>query len=571
MSKVFERTTIAPAHQTRLDVNPTLIVSWFCTIFSLVVILIRTAGRWIRTERLFREDKVMLLAIIPLLARMAFIHPVLIWGTNNVHTFALSEQDIVKRSIGSRLVLGARIFYAVYIWVAKVTVLEFAQRTIAASWSKFYERGARIIYSFLGLTLIGVIVSTLAECQPFDHYWQVVPDPGPGCRAAPAQLITMATCDMITDIVLMLWPIPLVIKSKMRPVKKATMMALFLLQFILIAITAYRLPSTMARGYRQQYRSLLASLEILAATCITNVIAIGSFLRDKGVKKIKFRADSIVADDDGEGSILTRPATRTTKPSIAQRHWGSDEDLVRDFGLSLSRDLRHDSIAISETRVAPSAEPVLETYQELPEPEPTINPQGRGLVDPAWTFRKGSHKIARSRKDSDASSDSDMSNDFKMQNLEPYTDEPTSPTGLPETPYKKMNFFDVGGLIDLDASEQSSIDHASRRLSNAMSNHNVSRSGQNFITDVGGFLGSPTRHDTESSPSQSTRNSVYRTSNLLTPDQTIRERSRPTLNRDTSVVVPSGRHANSVVAAPTPYDAMGPDDLNISDAGGLLK
>lgn len=571
MGRITAKNTTPPDLQSKLDVNPTLIVSWFCTIFSLVVILIRIAGRWVRTEKLFREDKVMLWSIIPLLARMAFAHPVLIWGTNNVQTFTLSEQDIINRSMGSRLVLGARIFYAIYIWAVKVAVLEFAQRTIAASWSKFYDKGARIIYTFLGLTLVAVIISTLSECQPFDHYWQVVPDPGPSCRIARVQLLTMAACDIVTDLALMLWPIPLVLKSRMPTIKKVSMISLFLLSLILIAITAYRIPSTAARGYNQQYRSLFASLEILAATCVANAIAIGSFLRDKGVKKIKFRADSFAAEEDGEGSILTRPATRTTKPSIAQRHWGSDEDLVRDFGLSVSRDLRHDSIAIQAPRMAPIAEPVAEPYRDVAEPEPTINPQGRGLLDPAWTFRKGSHNLARPRKGSNASTDSYSSTDFKMRDLEPYTDEPASPMAPPETPYKKMDFFDVGGLIDSNASNPSSFDQASRRLSNTMSSHNVSRSGQNFIADVGGLVGPPSRFQGETSPSGSTQDSVYRTNNLLSPDHTIREHSRPSLSRNSTVPGPTERQVNDVAAAPSQNDMLGPDDLNISDAGGLLK
>lgn len=55
----------------------------------------------------------MFYSIIPLLIRQAFIHVVLIWGTNNIDLSQnLSSLDIYHRSIGSRLVLVARIFYA---------------------------------------------------------------------------------------------------------------------------------------------------------------------------------------------------------------------------------------------------------------------------------------------------------------------------------------------------------------------------------------------------------------------------------------------------------------------------
>lgn len=103
---------VPPDPRTKFEDNPTLLTSWWCTGFSLVIILVRVIGRYVRTERLFREDKIMLASIVPLLIRMAFAHVVLIWGTNNTKTAGLSELDIQHREIGSRLVLAARVFYA---------------------------------------------------------------------------------------------------------------------------------------------------------------------------------------------------------------------------------------------------------------------------------------------------------------------------------------------------------------------------------------------------------------------------------------------------------------------------
>lgn len=102
-----------PERRTRVANNPTLLYSWWCTIFSLVIIGFRLSGRYIRNERLFREDKIMAWSIIPLLARMGCVHVVLIFGTNNVDTSTLTDPvKIHHREIGSRLVLAARIFYA---------------------------------------------------------------------------------------------------------------------------------------------------------------------------------------------------------------------------------------------------------------------------------------------------------------------------------------------------------------------------------------------------------------------------------------------------------------------------
>ena len=101
-----------PEPRTRMQNNPTLLFSWWCTGFAFVIILFRLSGRYVRNERLFREDKIMALSIIPLLIRMGFIHVVLLWGTNNVSVQDMSSEEIQHRAVGSRMVLGARIFYA---------------------------------------------------------------------------------------------------------------------------------------------------------------------------------------------------------------------------------------------------------------------------------------------------------------------------------------------------------------------------------------------------------------------------------------------------------------------------
>jgi len=77
-----------------------------------VIILFRVCGRYIRTEKLFKEDWLAFACMIPLLGRMALVHVILLYGTNNAITTGLTAEEIRHRTIGSRLVLASRIFYA---------------------------------------------------------------------------------------------------------------------------------------------------------------------------------------------------------------------------------------------------------------------------------------------------------------------------------------------------------------------------------------------------------------------------------------------------------------------------
>ena len=101
------------------------------------------------------------------------------------------------------------------LWTAKFSISEFLKRLTSQAWKRSYEIGLQCIRWFLVLAFVAVVVATLTECQPFHKYWQVTPDPGARCRQGYAQLITMGTSDVITDLLLVGFPIPIVIKSIM--------------------------------------------------------------------------------------------------------------------------------------------------------------------------------------------------------------------------------------------------------------------------------------------------------------------------------------------------------------------
>ncbi|KAF2193778.1 hypothetical protein K469DRAFT_551342 [Zopfia rhizophila CBS 207.26] len=400
-----------PERRTRMQNNPTLLFSWWCTIFALAIIGFRLSGRYIRNERLFREDKIMAWSIIPLLARMGFVHVVLIYGTNNVNVTQLTDPKIIHhREIGAKSVLAARISYALFIWMAKFTVSEFLKRMTERFWKKGYEMGLRGIRIFLVLTFAAVVIATLTECQPFHHYWQVVPDPGPRCRQGYAHLLTMGVTDIITDILIVFFPIPIILRSGMPIKRKLSLISLFSVSIILIAITGARIPLVIERKGLQQFRTVFASAEVLAAAAVSNAIVLGSFLRDRGLKKQKYRGNSTTDSMDRRSS--------TRRHTLQQ--WGSDEDLVREVGYLPNPELS-------------------EQQNSMPRPAPVadldlLSPRGRPppFSNSNWQF---------SNRQSGASEESDL----KISVIEEPMPSPRDTKGA--TP-RRVSFYDVGGLLE---------------------------------------------------------------------------------------------------------------------------
>ncbi|KAK3070259.1 hypothetical protein LTR53_010780 [Teratosphaeriaceae sp. CCFEE 6253] len=432
-----------PEPRSRMQNWPTLLYSHWATAFSAVIIVTRICGRKVRSGVLFKEDWIMLAAMAPLIARMAVVHFVLIYGTNNIATVGhnLSAIQLQHHSEGAKLVLAARILYAAFIWMSKLT-------------------GIRV---FLAVTFAGVVVATLGECRPFDHYYQVIPDPGPQCRSGYAQLLTMSVCDIITDILLVVFPIPIVLRSGQSWRRKAQLTCLFSLSLIMIAITATRVPMVVEHRGRQQYRTVWASSEILASTAVSNAVILGSFLRDKGTKKNKFRSQSV--SDSIEQVSIRRPTM------AALQRVGSDEDLFRFLGCRVPDHLMDE----------PTTGPRLATAA------PSASAMKRRDSQRHCSEPRAAHEVEESASDADRPSSHER----------PPSAGETSPAASTK---RSVSFFDVGGLLEDGAPAWDTRSRATTLVEYgppgtiaqdfATPSPMQSRRGsRTFLADIGGLMG----------------------------------------------------------------------------------
>jgi hypothetical protein len=318
--------------------------------------------------------------------------------------------------------------------------------------------GLKGIRIFLGVSFIAVVISTLAECQPFDHYWQVSPEPGAKCRQGYANLLTMGVTDMITDLLLVAVPIPIIVTSAMPLGRKISLILLFSMSLALIGITGARLPQVIAHQGLQQYRSVFASGEILAATTVSNAIILGSFLRDRGVKKAKWKFGS--ATDSME-------RTSGRRPTLQQ--WGSDEDLIRDMGgYRLNPELNH------------------KQQKNMPRPAPVAN------IDPlknggTSTFSGKDWQFPNAPAETRDSEESDLKR--------PIPEDPLpSPRDIRVIPPKRnVSFFDVGGLLEEGSvpSVRSSTFTNNTSPTSPTSVHDFAttrRGSRALLSDLGGLL-----------------------------------------------------------------------------------
>ncbi|RMX76586.1 hypothetical protein D0869_10588 [Hortaea werneckii] len=153
------------------------------------------------------------------------------------------------------------------LWLQKLVLLDLYRR--------FYlclpcERQIYIGYLVIfAITYVGVQLSNITECQPVSLYWQIVPDPGP-CSQAHVQLLVLGIVNIVTDVMLMALPWPMLIKAKLQPRRKFELAVLFLFGIFIIVITAVRLPLNNNKITSQVSRSTWASVELMVAAIVVN-------------------------------------------------------------------------------------------------------------------------------------------------------------------------------------------------------------------------------------------------------------------------------------------------------------
>ena len=419
--------------------------------------------------------------------------------------------------------------------MAKFTVSEFLKRLTERFWKKGYEWGLRGIRIFLAVTFCMVLIATLAECQPTTHYWQVVPDPGPQCRQGYAQLLTMGITDIVTDIFLIAFPIPIIVRSSMPLKRKISLTTLFSLSVVLIIVTGARMPLVIERKGLQQFRTVFASSEILAAAIVSNAIILGSFLRDRGVKKAKFKAPSTTDSMERRES-----ARRFTDQSRS-----SDEDLARSLGYRTKPELLEKSSSVP--RPAPVAD--LDLLSSTRQPGPFVNNN--------WKF-----------PDEEASMiQGDDSSNPAMEDIR-------DPMPSPRCG-RRVSWFDVGGLLETPAVAPSPTDSVIAH-DFATQPRRGSRASNSIMSNGRAFLPQARRNSRLSQHSEdyemSTRPTHQQLQDLggLLSEDREQEEAQPTASR---YPAPPSRHERtaSMQRTSTRSTQASYDVPSLRDPGGLLS
>ncbi|KPM39234.1 hypothetical protein AK830_g7359 [Neonectria ditissima] len=240
-----------------------------------------------RTWRI--DDLYMALALLPLAARTACISVSFV--LNDSHTYepataadaaaqGISVAQLDRhRMLSHKLLMPARVCYALFLWCLKLALLAFYSRFIYVfRWGKPV---ATALWAFIALSFVAVLITTLAECRPLSLMWELsTADHRDECHRALGNLILMAVCNIISDVALIILPFPILQHLRLDFKTKIQLGFLFSVGAVVVAITILRIPLILNQSVSQKSRSMWASIEILCACVVANTPFFYALLKD---------------------------------------------------------------------------------------------------------------------------------------------------------------------------------------------------------------------------------------------------------------------------------------------------
>ncbi|ETS82851.1 hypothetical protein PFICI_04727 [Pestalotiopsis fici W106-1] len=136
-----------------------------------------------------------------------------------------SPDEAAQRQLGTKWFLIGWFTYIGLIWTLKMNMLFLYQRIVGHLWVRKSILPAMII---VGTSAIAMWVLLATACRPFNHLWQIYPDPGAYCFPQSSLfLITILVVNLVTDFCILLIPIPIIIPLKVSPTRKVGLTILF--------------------------------------------------------------------------------------------------------------------------------------------------------------------------------------------------------------------------------------------------------------------------------------------------------------------------------------------------------
>ncbi|KAM5466951.1 hypothetical protein MauCBS54593_005570 [Microsporum audouinii] len=217
-----------------MDLTPVLVETW--TLYAIGSTMIG-ARVFVRTRLVgiqgYGPDDYLVWFTWLVYTTVSIIAHVFLVQAGGKHTSVLTDEQRASLPLdqwkdweyGSKLFTFGFLSYATIVWSLKFNMLFFYRRLV---------RGLRIerfilpAFGFVTAAGIASILTFCLACVPFTKLWQVYPNPGGQCYPQnPVTFYTVAVLNVLTDMCIILIPIPMVLRVQASVMRKIGLLMLF--------------------------------------------------------------------------------------------------------------------------------------------------------------------------------------------------------------------------------------------------------------------------------------------------------------------------------------------------------
>ncbi|KAI5784753.1 hypothetical protein EDC01DRAFT_663305 [Geopyxis carbonaria] len=220
--------------------------TWMLYGIGAAAAIARIGIRFYLTRRIGVEEWIMLFALLCWTGDTFLITVVVEKGTNQVGSVdrsTIPAAEVSARELGSKSFLAAWFFYTTAIWACKAAILIFYKRLTDRSTQR---KAVKFAGGVLVVTYLVCMLSVALVCRPFKGNWTVFPDPGPACTEGRHFVWIVGVFNIITDVMLLAIPMPMLLHLQVNLTRKILLGALFSLGTFVIIATILRIYFTIS-------------------------------------------------------------------------------------------------------------------------------------------------------------------------------------------------------------------------------------------------------------------------------------------------------------------------------------
>ncbi|ROT42195.1 hypothetical protein SODALDRAFT_326371 [Sodiomyces alkalinus F11] len=258
---------------------------------GLFIILFRLFGRvyMVGWRGMRADDYLMLVNMLPYTANAVLAdtvegvtHGLTNSNMSDAERRALSpeSEEYAMRVLGSKIQVAGWTMYVTANWIIKSSMCAFYLRLTTGV--QGYRTMLDISFALIAASYIALMGCVLFACHPMERHWQIYPDPGNVCYPAisKAVIYTNATLNSITDLYLIVLPLPMLWMVKLPKLKKLGLAVLFSGAFFVIAACLLRSIITLRNKVNGPVEGAMWSVrECFVAVTIANLPVLWAFFR----------------------------------------------------------------------------------------------------------------------------------------------------------------------------------------------------------------------------------------------------------------------------------------------------